>query len=275
MAIASIAPGKYRSEKLPARPGKTLRAIACCSLLLVTAGQSGCANRAYNDLYIENMAAEIRELEDQLYEYDHEYRLVEQELDSVLSENERLRQQLETVEKPAQDQKALGSQQPGPSRRPVEPEPALPSIMEGGNGGTRNSDAKSNLLPDKFPEPPSQNLQPGGRNAPPASDSPFPRNDLPAPSEIPNADDFDPDLLVPPTITPGEIMPPQPTTDNTASTPSGEAGDSTGLGRLVLSDSRIEIPAQLASRRGTPGEQSAGTTASAVRSKSPINAWSS
>lgn len=48
------------------------------------AGRHG---RAYSDLYAENMAAEIRDLEDQLYEYDHQYLLLEQETETLRQQN--------------------------------------------------------------------------------------------------------------------------------------------------------------------------------------------
>ena len=59
--------------------------------LLVCAVLSGCHRRGYTDLYVESMASEIRDLEDQLYEYDHEYRLLEQELESLRRHNASLR----------------------------------------------------------------------------------------------------------------------------------------------------------------------------------------
>ncbi len=67
--------------------------------LLSTALAGGCARRAYNDVYVENMAAEIRDLEDQLYEFDGEYRVMEQQLEALRSENARLRGALPTTPK--------------------------------------------------------------------------------------------------------------------------------------------------------------------------------
>lgn len=64
--------------------------LGLCGLMSASA-LTGCRNRAYNDLYVENMASEIRDLENQLYEYDHEYRLLEQELQSLRQQNAALR----------------------------------------------------------------------------------------------------------------------------------------------------------------------------------------
>ncbi len=64
---------------------------AMSTFVLIFAISGGCARRAYNDVYVENMAAEIRDLEDQLYEFDGEYRMMEQQLDALRAENARLK----------------------------------------------------------------------------------------------------------------------------------------------------------------------------------------
>ncbi len=51
----------------------------------------GCKQQAYNELYAEQMAAEIRALEDRVYEFDSEYRALEQELLAAEEELEHLR----------------------------------------------------------------------------------------------------------------------------------------------------------------------------------------
>ncbi len=55
------------------------RLLVVSTLLMMTAALAGCRGRARDDIYIETMAAEIRDLEDQCYEYDYEYRRLEQE----------------------------------------------------------------------------------------------------------------------------------------------------------------------------------------------------
>ncbi|MCA9126802.1 MAG: hypothetical protein KDB22_06950, partial [Planctomycetales bacterium] len=61
------------------------------ALSVLAAAQTGCRGRAYNDVYLENMAAEMRDLEDQLYEFDYEYQLLEQENNALAAELARLR----------------------------------------------------------------------------------------------------------------------------------------------------------------------------------------
>jgi len=52
---------------------------------------SGCKQQAYNELYREQMAAEIRALEDRVYEFDSEYRALEQDLLAAEEELQQLR----------------------------------------------------------------------------------------------------------------------------------------------------------------------------------------
>jgi hypothetical protein len=63
-------------------------ALLLCSLAVLV---GGCRRPAFQDVYVQNMAAEIRELEDIIYEYDHEYRKLELELESAKRENDMLK----------------------------------------------------------------------------------------------------------------------------------------------------------------------------------------
>lgn len=65
-------------------------AMLLCSVVILAVG---CRRPAYQDLYVQNMSAEIRELEDIIYEYDHEYRKLELELEQLDRENQFLKQQ--------------------------------------------------------------------------------------------------------------------------------------------------------------------------------------
>jgi hypothetical protein len=56
--------------------------------------QTGCRQQAFSEVYFQNMALENRALEDRIYEYDSEYRALENELDAAQRANARLRQQL-------------------------------------------------------------------------------------------------------------------------------------------------------------------------------------
>ncbi len=53
---------------------------------------AGCRRQAYSELYYEQMASEIRALEDRIYEYDAEYRALEDELLIAQQELERVKQ---------------------------------------------------------------------------------------------------------------------------------------------------------------------------------------
>ncbi len=67
---------------LPAIPAKKLASPQKLSLLLALSlfAHVGCRSDAHTDLYVNQMAAEIRVLEDQLYEADHENKLLRDEL---------------------------------------------------------------------------------------------------------------------------------------------------------------------------------------------------
>ena len=95
------------------------RSLARATVLLCLAAQVGCRNAAYSDLYVESMAAEIRQLEDQLYEYDNEYHVLEKELASLKAENQKLRTNPATTTKP---QSGLGQL--------LAPKESTPSTLE-------------------------------------------------------------------------------------------------------------------------------------------------
>ncbi|MFN5468039.1 MAG: hypothetical protein ACK57Y_03390 [Pirellulaceae bacterium] len=58
---------------------------------------SGCQQRVYHDLYSQQASAEIRALEDRIYEYDSEFRSLEEELVGIERENQRLRAELQRL----------------------------------------------------------------------------------------------------------------------------------------------------------------------------------
>ena len=101
--------------------------IACISLV-------GCRQRAYTELYVENMASEVRVLEDRVYEYDAAYQSLERE-------NEEQRRINATLEAKLRELKAEPESIPSsnrnnlktPPRMRTKPEPySLPgeSILE-------------------------------------------------------------------------------------------------------------------------------------------------
>lgn len=99
---------------------------------------SGCQQRVYHDLYSQQASAEIRALEDRIYEYDSEFRTLEEELVGIERENQRLRAELQRL---------------GPSGLP----------LRGNSGATSSpSDRPRSLLEES--KPPGKKLPaPSGR----------------------------------------------------------------------------------------------------------------
>ncbi len=168
---------------------------------------AGCHGRAYSDLYAENMAAEIRDLEDQLYEYDHQYLLLEQETETLRQQNLALKSAAATSPKRSllsplgqADHKPSPLEfQRQPENLPIRPEPMLDagpttsesgSILEPGALGSPNSPSAQGTAPsdsasDELPDPKSNpNVPPRFPNSD-ASELPPPRSNLPADSNGP------------------------------------------------------------------------------------------
>lgn len=202
----------------------------------------GCRNAAYTDLYTESMAAEIRDLEDQLYYYDNEYHALEQELESLRAENEKLRRAGQPHSAGAIGPSSLDSSADSPQlefsprNRNIVPEPVAKappkapapaaqaeSIVEPPTLGSDQNRAK---LEEQLEE-----LPPKRPSLPPST------NDL----EIP-------------TIDPGTPMPPgMPVLKDTTNL-QGAPPDNT----FEMNLSRIEVPGQLASARLNQGQLKLG-----------------
>ncbi len=238
------------------------------SLLLMAASAGGCARRAYNDVYVENMAAEIRDLEDQLYDFDNEYRVMEQQIDALKAENARLRANLPANSSgrnfrqsntPSPSDSTGGENflpRGGASKPPTTtptPTPATPgksspspapSLEIGPAPATNPSKSTPNVPAEAKPSPnmstpsmPTPQLTPGAVQ-PPAT--------LPPPKSVPGADQFRPDDLQPPTVEPGEPMPPNlPPLKASPNNPVTLESDH----QLELELGQIKLPAQLASAR--------------------------
>ena len=223
-----------------------MREAALLGLLLSMTALCGCHNRAYNDLYVENMAAEIRGLEDQLYDYDQEYRALEQELATYKALNARAGSA--NVNPPS------NGYAPSPnSTRPLEFQPrsgAVPTVPE-------PDDSLEEIMPGSIIEPPMGEqptpapAEPQSRGTAPNSGnselpaSPFPtvtppEESLPAPAF--DSEGFDPSTLEPPTIEPGEPMPPQ----IPVLLEGLNASQTSPENSLEMNLSRIDVPAQLA-----------------------------
>ncbi len=184
---------------------------------------SGCHGRAYRDLYAENMAAEIRDLEDQLYEYDHQYKLLEQELEVLRHQNQVLKAATPAKRSLlAPFSKSDSQPESRPQELPNKPEPMLESparepssILEQGpaaqpSNPSRQTPAPSNsdeLPPPSGPQVAPQADPPQKSSSQPAPATPkFPRPQDQAPRD--RDSDFDLEELLPPTIDPGVATPP-------------------------------------------------------------------
>lgn len=79
--------------------------LLCCAIVCLFG--TGCRQRAYTELYVENMASEIRMLEDRIFEYDAAYvekdagyESAVQELDRLRKKTAELQRQLSTLKLP-------------------------------------------------------------------------------------------------------------------------------------------------------------------------------
>ncbi len=218
-------------------------------LAIGVAALTGCHNRAYNDLYVESMAAEIRDLEDQLYEYDHEYRVLEQELASLRAENQL--QVAPTKNSPSKAVEPLPYYDFQPrAANPIVPSPA-PMQEDVAKPPVEISPSKTQSILDSEGRPRSS--APTESTVEPLPRSPFggtggaAEDTLPPPNTPTggdSTDEFDLDSLLPPTIEPGEPLPP-------SEFPMGERASKTPKpleNNLEMNLSRIEVPTQLANR---------------------------
>ncbi|MCA9192339.1 MAG: hypothetical protein KDB03_11275 [Planctomycetales bacterium] len=202
------------------------------TLLMLAFALTGCHGRAYTDLYVENMASEIRDLEDQLYDYDHEYQGLEQEYISLQSENEYLRKQLNNAQssrKFGETGTSDGSVGANNANRfpPPSGASALPKTAPDNSPSTEPIN-----IPDELPE-----ISIPGSGAP----SPFPPSGTP--TKTPRATEPLP-LLEIPTIEMGTPSPPRGFSSKEGSQVDDE---------LQLSASRIIVPTMLASQNLNAG----------------------
>ena len=268
--------GYPRKRMVSGTPGDDSRALmrrwALGLLLLSITPAGGCARRAYNDVYVENMAAEIRDLEDQLYEFDGEYRLMEQQLASLKSENARLKGAL-----PAPNSNRTLRQETLPT--PQEKSSSDFFVPRAGSSPTPSTPSNTKPSPapslDISPSSPSNQMPkslPGAPNnapsiSPPPSLTPAP---LPAPKPAPGAnkpDSFNPGELAPPTIETGEPMPPSlPPIKTNPFNPLTMESDHD----LELELGQINLPAQLASARIQADADEAGVPAGQIHPTSTM-----
>ncbi len=212
--------------------------------LLATGLLTGCQRRAHTDLYVDSMAAEIRDLEDQLYQYDHEYRLLEQELESLRRRKAMQGGQydsvapLEVVPKQKSKDEATSPKSQSNDSNNVGAKPKTEAPKDAGTGKTETPASPPSILnnsqPFQFPAPSSDNLPAPNRTTPPSLNNPT------TPSNSPKSESTDFEInageLIVPTITTGSLTPPSLDVSQRSATPEKD---------LELSLSQIELPSQL------------------------------
>ena len=123
---------------------KSIAWLVCSFAVLA----GGCRRPAFQDIYVQNMAAEIRELEDIIYEYDHEYRKLELELEAAKRENEMLRKL------------GISSKNNGQSSRPksdsLTPDVNIPDQVEPEKPPTAKVEPEKSLLDKPKGTPPKE-----------------------------------------------------------------------------------------------------------------------
>lgn len=205
------------------QPLTTPRHLAALACMLVAVQLVGCRGRARDDVYIETMAAEIRDLEDQCYEFDYEYRRLEQL-------NQTLRRDLAVAEQRLADKDTSGSSNSSAKK--------LPSIFEGNSKRTPDTsgDAESSF------RPPSRQTLPQR-----------PVDSLPAPLQNKTPEFGDEDFSIDdlPQIEMGQPMPPPVTLLQ----PPGSGLSGTPESDLELNLSRIEVPALTAAYQSGSAHQ--------------------
>ncbi|AMV33231.1 hypothetical protein VN12_13980 [Pirellula sp. SH-Sr6A] len=108
-------------------------------LLIAIASVTGCRRAAFNEIYVENMAGEIRALEDRVYEYDSAYQSLEIENEELRRINEELRAKNRVLKSDASSDRSLlpvpldRDRKPSTTNKPkqtVEPELNEPSVID-------------------------------------------------------------------------------------------------------------------------------------------------
>lgn len=121
---------------------------------------SGCHQRAYNELYVENMASEIRLLEDRIYEYDAEYRALENELEDLRVTNEGLESRLRDAERDRTDRFSPPKSVPKTdTSKPSSPKPAPPKSSGSKSEGPTPATPKPAAPKESLKLPPSEVLE--------------------------------------------------------------------------------------------------------------------
>lgn len=165
---------------------------------------SGCHQRAYNELYVENMASEIRLLEDRIYEYDAEYRALESELEDLQAINEGLESRLREAEQDRSDR--FSQPKSAPKSDSLQPAPAKPTPA-------KSAEPKQATPKPASPKPAAPKPSTPEPVAPEKESLRLPPNDIQLDVETPEP----PPLKKPSTPDSGEVLPPKSNTTPTES----------------------------------------------------------
>ncbi len=122
--------------------------LVLCLACLVLAG-TGCTRQVYTQVYLEQMGSEIRQLEDRIFEYDAEYRLLERELDQLERENARLQAKLE-----------LYQERGGADRRPSASTTSPPKNAGPSRGELPSPSSTRSATPPSVPQSPRDSAEP-------------------------------------------------------------------------------------------------------------------
>ncbi len=128
--------------------------------MLAAMCSTGCRQRAFTELYVENMASEIRMLEDRIYEYDAAYMEKDSEYESMRHEVELKKREI------AELQRQLDSTQSHPNSTPKSPSLRLKDKQP--RTPTEAAPKKSYELPETIVDPPVVSRTPV---APPANNN--------------------------------------------------------------------------------------------------------
>ena len=231
---------------------------------------SGCRRTAFNELYVENMASEVRMLEDRVYEYDAAYQALEQEL----VDSERALQDIQSKYRSLKElHPSTTSDRPfkldGSPKGIVEPVPSKENQSE------RSSKAGEEIelgpvvprVPSKPPAKDAKDLD--GFNysmpaPPPLIESTLNTPEIvPAkPSDLPLPPPNDSPGILPPGILPGTSPAPNPT------------GEKTTLKKIRdydLTEAVVMPPAMVRSAQATPAVQPINTTLPQSNTRPPFN----
>ncbi len=246
----------------------------------------GCRRPAYQDVYVQNMASEIRELEDIIYEYDNEYRKLELELEAAKRENAMLKKM--GLPPKNSSSSGLSGSTSSPSDRPTTPKSSAPKTdLESEKSAVEEPTPSPDTNPMPPPSTPLKSLESEETSplkleptpAPPANEKSLPAppaSILPPPTGAGSGTKAsEPGLLEPPDIdlgTPTDALPIDPLKKPPAESSKINSGTSSPvqllppptLGALEVELGRIPKTASGRRRSGSENQTNAAVPGNAV-----------